>query len=113
LPDANAVLVNVDPSFVKRNVASVAWLNSSESGWYIALIGPFSDVKPPQIWPEVHESEKRVPTADGSGATLKECPAFVVDTSTDWPLYVPPASQSLPLPQLSNVVGENPFGIVN
>jgi hypothetical protein len=26
-------------------------------------------------------------------------------------LYVPPASQSLSLPQLSDVVGENPLGI--
>jgi hypothetical protein len=42
---------------------------------------------------------------------VKECPAFVVETRTDWPLYVPPASQSLPLPQLRDVVGENPLGI--
>jgi hypothetical protein len=48
---------------------------------------------------------------EGSGDTVKECPAFVVETRTDWPLYVPPASQSLPLPQLRDVVGENPLGI--
>jgi hypothetical protein len=42
---------------------------------------------------------------------VKECPPFAVETRTDWPLYIPPASQSLALPQLRDVVGENPFGI--
>ena len=49
---------------------------------------------------------------EGSGATVKECPPLVVETRTDCPLYVPPASQSPSLPQLSDVVGENPLGIV-
>jgi hypothetical protein len=90
----------IPPSVVERNEASIG----------VILASADVPARPAQNPVEGQLSVYKVPSADGRGLIVNECPPSIVEMKTDWPLSVAPAAQSSAVEHASGVVKSTPAG---
>jgi hypothetical protein len=88
------------PSVVDRKVASIG----------VRLASADVPARPAQNPVEGQLSEYSLPSADGRGLIVKECPPSTVETKTGWLSSVAPAAHTSALEHVSGVVKSTPAG---